>query len=52
MDLVALFWNVKLILDAEKTFNVINYIKLKLNVGGELQLISWSVAELSFCCGR
>jgi len=52
VELVALFWNVKLILDAEETFNVINYIKFKLNVGDELQLISWSVAELSFCCGR
>jgi hypothetical protein len=41
LELVALLWNVKLILGAKKTFNVINYIKLKLNVGDELQLISW-----------
>jgi len=52
VELVALFWNDKLILDAEKTCNVLNYVKFKLNVGSELQLISWSVAESSFRCGR
>jgi hypothetical protein len=50
--LVALFWNVKLVLDAEKTCSVINYVKFNLNIGNELQLISWRFAELSFGCGR
>lgn len=52
MELVAFFWNVKLISDGEKTCNVINYVKFELNVGDELQLLSWSAAELSFRCGR